>query len=198
LYSPFAALGSFFSCACSIFWILIAAVVVLFLIRIFMVNKYDEDSVIERWSAVLSGQADKAASYLLKVEAALHTSNLPFGSHREKIAVSMTSSETYDFVVCEMSADFSCFYSCIPIGSDLEVSWLVQDHMIRGIYRVPWIGPLLLAVTKRYTFAMGNKVRAFAGATHFCALQAAEEILDEAQADKSKLNRTTSGKLGPL
>lgn len=197
-HSPFDALGGLFSCACSIFWILLAVVVILFLVRIFSTNKYDEDSVLERWSAVLSGQADRASEYLPRVEAALAASSLPFQAHRTTIPVSMVSSERYEFVVCEMSADYSCYFSYVPAGSDLEVSWLIQDHMIRGFYRTPILGPLLLSVMKRYTFAMGNKVRAFAGATHLCALQAAEEILEEAQADKTKLNRQTSGKLGPL
>jgi hypothetical protein len=194
----FGIIGAIISLVTLVFWVAIIAIIVLLVIKIFSVNKYAEESVIERWSAVLGGQADKAASYLPRVEAALRTTDLPFASHREKIPVSLTASETYDFVVCEMSADYSCFFSCIATGSDLEVSWLVQDHMIRGIYRIPLLGPLLFSVMKRYTFAMGNKVRAFAGATHLCALQAAEEILDEAQADKSRLNRQTSGKLGPI
>jgi hypothetical protein len=197
-YSPFDAIGGLLNLACTFFWILLLVVFVLFLIRIFSTNKYGEDSVLERWSAVLAGQADKASQYLPKVEAALKASNLPFQSHRTKIPVSMVSSESYEFVVCEMSSDYSCYISFVPAGSDLEVSWLIQDHMIRGIYRTPVLGPLLLSVMKRYTFAMGNKVRAFAGVTHMCAMQAAEEILDEAHADKSKLNRVTSGKLGPL
>lgn len=198
LYSPLDALGGLVNLACTFFWILLLVVFVLFLIKIFSNNKYGEDSVLERWSAVLGGQADKAPDYLPKVEAALKASKLPFQSHRTSIPVSMVSSESYDFVVCEMSSDYSCYISYVPAGSDLEVSWLIQDHMVRGIYRTPILGPLLLSVMKRYTFAMGNKVRAFAGVTHACAMQAAEEILDEAHADKSRLNRATSGKLGPL
>jgi hypothetical protein len=137
--------------------------------------------VVERWSAVLPGQADKAGTYLNRVDEVLRSKKLPFASHREHIAINLTSSETYDFLVCEMNADFSSFTSCIPAGSDLEVSWLVQNHMIRGIYRVPILGPLLLSVMKRYTFANGNKVRAFASATHGSAVEAAETILDEAR-----------------
>lgn len=197
-FSPFGAFGGLVNLACTFFWILLLTVVVLFLIRTFRPNKYDEDSVLERWSAVLHGQADRASGYLSKVEAALNAGGLPFKSHRTRIPVSMVSNESYEFVVCEMNSDFSCYISCVPAGSDLEVSWLVQDHMIRGIYRTPILGPLLLSVMKRYTFAMGNKVRAFAGITHECAVLAAEEILNEAPADRSRLDRQTSGRLGPL
>jgi hypothetical protein len=181
-----------------VFWLAVFAVIVLLIIKIFSTNKYAEESVIERWSAVLPGQSDKAATYLDKVDELIRGKQLPFASHRERITISLTSSEAYDFLVCEMNADFSCFMSCIAAGSDLEVSWLIQDHMIRGIYRVPLLGPLLLSVMKRYTFANGNKIRAFASATHASAVEVAETILDEARADKSRLNRRTSGKLGPL
>lgn len=198
MYSPFDAIGGLISLGCTFFWILLLAVVVLFLIKIFSVNKYAEESVIERWSAVLPGQADKANTYLDKVDEALRATKLPFASHRERIAISVTSGEAYDFLVCEMNADYSCFVGFVTVGSDLEVSWLIQDHMIRGVYRVPILGPLLLSVMKRYTFAMGNKVRAFASATHAAAYEAAERIMDEVNADKSRLNRKTSGRLGPL
>ena len=198
MYSPLGALGGLINLGCTFFWILLLAVVVLFLVKIFSVNKYDEESVIERWGAVLPGQADMASTYLDKVDDALRARMLTFASRRERIAISLTSGETYDFLVCEMNADYSCFVSFVPIGADLEVSWLVQDHMIRGVYRVPILGPLLLSVMKRYTFANGNKIRAFASATHSCAVEAAERIMDEANVDKSRLNRKTSGRLGPL
>lgn len=194
----FGLIGAIISLVTFVFWVAVIAIMVLLIIKIFSVNKYAEDSVIERWTAVLPGQADKAATYLDRVDEALRGKKLSFASHRERIAISLTSSETYDFLVCEMNADYSCFVSFVPVGSDLEVSWLVQDHMIRGIYRIPILGPLLLSVMKRYTFANGNKVRAFASATYAAAVEAAEKILDEANADKTRMNRQTSGKLGPL
>jgi len=140
----------------------------------------------------------KASDYLPKVEHAMKARNLPYGCSREKIAISLSSTEYHDFVSCPMNADYTAFFGYVIQGNDLSVNWLLQDHMIKGVYRLPFIGPLLLSVMKRYTFAMGNKVRAFAGATHACAVEAAEAILDEASADKSKLNRKTSGQLGPL
>jgi hypothetical protein len=198
LYSPYSAISGLVSLACSAFWIVLLVAFVLFTVRLFSTNRFSEDSVIERWSAMLPGQAPRAADYLSMVEKALHESRLPFSVGRESIPVSLTSGEKYDFITCEMNSDYSVFVSCIPAGDDLEVSWLVQDHMIRGIYRTPVLGPLLLSVMKRYTFANGNKVRAFAAATHNCAISAAEDLLDEARADKSRMNRKTSGRLGPL
>lgn len=198
MFGVFGLVSAIISLLTLVFWVAVIAIMVLLVIKIFSVNKYAEDSVIERWTAVLPDQADKASTCLDKVDEALRGKKLSFASHRERIAISLTSGETYDFLVCEMNADYSCFVSFVPVGSDLEVSWLVQDHMIRGIYRIPILGPLLLSVMKRYTFANGNKVRAFASATHSAAYETAERIMDEANADKSRLNRVTSGKLGPL
>jgi len=111
-YGPLELISAIFSLLSFLFWMAVIAVIVLFLIKIFSVNRYAEESAIEHWSAVLPGQ--------------------------------------------------------------------------------------LLSVMKRYTFANGNKIRAFASATHSAAVEAAEQIMDEANADKSRLNRKTSGKLGPL
>jgi hypothetical protein len=198
MFGVYQLVNSLSSLCCSVFWLLVVAVVILLFIRLFTVNKYAEDSVVERWSALLPGQADKAETYLARASEALKARQLTFPTHRERIAVSLTSSESYDFLVCQMNADFSAYISFVPVGSDLEVNWLVQDHMIRGIYRLPILGPLLLSLTKRYTFANGNKVRAFATATYSAAVEAAEQIMDEARIDRSRLNRQTSGKLGPL
>lgn len=197
-YSPFSFLSGLSNFCCLVFWVLLIAVVVLVLVRIFSVNKYSEESVIERWGALLTGQADKADVYLKYFEEATKSRGLPWTPQRERIATSLTSSDYQDFSVCRLSSDYSAFTSCIPAGSDLHVTWLVQDHMIRGLYKLPIIGPLLLSVMKRYSFAMMNKVNAFASATYSCAVQAAERILQEANQDVSKLNRQTSGKLGPL
>lgn len=198
MYGFIGLLSMLFSLIVTLFWIAVIATVVLLVAKLFSRNKYDEDSVLERWTAVLRGQAGRESDFLKRVEAALEEARLPFRVYRTRIPVSMVSNETYEFVVCEMNSDYSCYISCVPAGTDLEVSWLIQDHMIRGVYRTPVLGPLLISVLKRYTFAMGNKIRAFAGATHSCAMLAAEGILDGAHADKSRLNRKTSGRLGPL
>jgi len=181
-----------------VFWVFVLAVAGIFLAKVLNPNRFAEASVIERWSAFLPGQAGSAKTYLSKVDESLASKNVPFGSRREKIAVSLMSDETYDFLVCKMNADCSAFISCVAVGTDLQVNWLIQDHTISGIYRLPILGPMLVSVMKRYSFANGNKVRAFASTTHACAVEAAEKIMDEARIDKGILNRKTSGRLGPL
>lgn len=181
-----------------VFWILVFGLIVLVVVRIFIVDKHSEDSVIQRWNTLLIGQGNLGEEFLDRVSKELKGKNLPYPHHRERISTSFTSGNLHDFIVIRMNSDCSSFISAVPQGSDLSVTWLLQDHMIRGIYKVPFIGPMLLAVFKRYTFAMTNDAIAFATATHDAAVQATESIMDEKMLDKSHLNRKSSGKLGPL
>jgi hypothetical protein len=181
-----------------VFWLFILAVIGLFIAKAFIVDKHSEDSVVQRWGTLLDGQQDKGSEFLKNVEDVLRLKNLPFEFHRERIATSFTSGELYDFVVCRLSDDYSCFYGYVPMGNDLTLNWILQDHMIKGIYKVPILGQLLLSIFKRYSFAMTNKEIAFASVTQQVAIEAAEKLMDLAKLDKSKLNRKSSGKLGPL
>ena len=180
------------------FWIGVIGIIVLIVARIFIVDKHSEDSVTQRWSTLLMGQSSLDSEFLDRASKELNSRSLPYQHHREKISTSLTSGNLHDFIVVRMNNDYSSYVSAVPQGNDLCVTWLLQDHMIRGIYKLPFIGPMLLSVLKRYTFAMTNEVIAFATATHDAAVQATESIMDEKMLDKSHLNRKSSGKLGPL
>jgi hypothetical protein len=181
-----------------VFWLLVIGFIGLVVVRVFMIDKHSEDSVIQRWSTLLIGQGNLGEEFFDKVSKELKGKNLPYPHYRERISTSLTSGKLHDFVAIRMNNDCSSFISAVPQGHDLCVTWLLQDHMIRGIYKTPIIGPMLIAVLKRYTFAMTNDVTAFATATHDAAVQATESIMDEKMLDKSHLNRKSSGKLGPL
>ncbi len=194
----FELIGAIISLVSLVFWIGVIGLIVLIIARIFIVDKHSEDSVMQRWSTLLIGQGSLASEFLDRTSKELNIKNLPYQHYREKISTSLTSGNLHDFIVVRMNNDYSSYISAVPQGNDLSVTWLLQDHMIRGIYKLPFIGPMLLAVFKRYTFAMTNDAIAFATATHDATVQATESIMDEKMLDKSHLNRKSSGKLGPI
>jgi hypothetical protein len=167
-------------------------------VRIFSVDKYGEDSVIQRWSALLGDQADMSTSFLDRVTNKISEKGFGFSNHRESISTKLSSYDVREFLVINLNNDFSCYVSAIKKGKDLAVTWLIQDHMIKGVYKLPFIGPLLIAVFKRYTFAMTNDVIAFALATKEIVISVTEDIMDEKMLDKTRLRKRSSGKLGPI
>lgn len=194
----FELIGGIISLIMLVFWIAVIGTIGLVIVRIFIVDKHSEDSVTQRWSSLLIEQSSLGSDFLDRASKELNSRNLPYPHHREKISTSLTSDNLHDFLVVRMNNDYSSYISAVPQGNDLCVTWLLQDHMIKGIYKLPFIGPMLIAVLKRYTFAMTNDVIAFATATHDAVLQTTEVIMDEKMLDKSHLNRKSSGKLGPL
>ena len=194
----FGLIGAIIGLISLVFWVAVIGLIVLLIARVFMTDKYSEDSVIQRWSSLLIGQAGLASEVLDRTTKELNAKNLPYQNHREKIPTSFTSGTLHDFIVVRMRNDYSCFISAVPQGNDLCVTWLLQDHVVRGIYKLPVIGPMLLAVFKRYTFAMTNEAIAFAMATKDAAAIVTENIMDEKMLDKTHFNRKSSGKLGPL
>lgn len=194
----FELIGGIISLIMLVFWIAVIGTIGLVIVRIFIVDKHSEDSVVQRWSANLVGQASLGSGFLDLAEKELKDKNLSASNYRERIATSLTSGNYRDFTVVKLNNDYSAYISAVPQGNDLSVTWLLHDHMIKGIYKIPIIGPMLIAVLKRYTFAMTNDVIAFATITNDAVITAVEKIMDEKMLDKSYLNRKSSGKLGPL
>jgi len=194
----FSLIGAIISLIILVFWLAVIGLIVLFVASIFIPNKYSEDSVIQRWSSLLAGQAGLASEVLDRIEKELNNKKLPYKNNRKEISTSLISGNLHDFIVVRMRNDYSCYISAVPQGNDLCVTWLMQDHMIRGLYKIPFIGAMMLAVFKRYTFAMNNEAISFAMATQDAAATATENIMDEKVLDKTHFDRKSSGKLGPL
>jgi hypothetical protein len=186
-----------------LFWFLVFGLIVLIIVRIFMVDKYSEESVVQRWNTILPSQASNAANFLDKVIEQIKEKGFSFESYRKEIiptslATAFGSDNKYEFLIIQLDKNVSCYVSAMPQGKDLSVTWLIQDHVIKGIYKLPFVGPMLLAVMKRFTFAMHNLVIAFAQSTKDAVVTVCEKIMDEQAMDKSHLIRRSSGKLGRL
>lgn len=180
------------------FWAVIILVAAFIIKRVFLPEKYGDDSIVERWDSVLTGQENLGARYLDTVEQLFKEKGIACQRARLAIPISSTSSDSHDFLVARLNDDYSCYYGFVSQGNDVHIAWLLQNHAIRGIYKLPFIGPMLLGLLKRYTFAMTSRVLAFTSSTHALAVQAVEKLMDELGMDKSKLDRKRSGKIGPI
>jgi hypothetical protein len=168
---------------------------VLFLIfSIFRVNKYSEESVMQRWSAMLPGLANSGPEFLDRVEKELRTKKIVNNPARRMIPRKLSSSLSDELILCKTNVDYCCYIGYNAIGDDLYLHWLVQDNSDRRIYRIPIIGPYF----KKGTFTLTNRIISFTTAVHSAVLNVTDQFIDEQNIDSSKVNRKSSGKLGPI
>lgn len=84
----FGLIGAIISLIMLVFWVAVIGLIVLLVARVFIADKYSEDSVIQRWSSLLIGQAGLATEVLDRTIKELNAKNLPYQNHREKISTS--------------------------------------------------------------------------------------------------------------
>jgi hypothetical protein len=157
-------------------------------------RKYSEESVIQRWSAMLPGLASEGSEFLDRVYEELKTKKISNSTSQKRIRSNLTSIFQDEFLSCRMNADYCCYVSYNITGDDLYVHWLVQDNSFRWVHKLPFIGPLM----RISTFAMTNRVISFTTGVHSAVLDVTDQIIDEHNIDSSKVNRKSSGKLGPI
>ncbi|MDI6716693.1 MAG: hypothetical protein QME63_07100 [Actinomycetota bacterium] len=116
----FGLIGAIISLIVLVFWLAVIGLIVLFVASIFIPNKYSEDSVIQRWSSLLVGQAELASEVLDRIEKELNGKNLPYKSKRKEISTSLISGNLHDSIVVRMRNDYSCYISAVPQGNDLS------------------------------------------------------------------------------
>jgi len=182
--------------------IVVAALLVIAILAIIFqflrLNKYSENAVLERWAQGLNDQGNLKSGFLNMVEAKFKSKDLKYKYYRKKIPLSTSSKLQQEYIVCKMDEDISCYIGCIAEGNDLIINWLIYDNVQRGIYKAPIIGWMLIAAFKKHSFALNNKISAFASVTLDAVIKVTEEIMEENELDISTLNRKSSGKLGPL
>lgn len=123
---------------------------------------------------------------------------MPYNSYSETISETFASSESQDFLVVQLNADYMCYIGYIETGADLHVNWALREKRASGCFNFPIIGPFLFKLLKGAAFTRINRVNAFASVVLSATVDAAEKIMDEKMLDKSYLNRKSSGRLGPL
>lgn len=181
-----------------LFWALIIVAIVV-VVRYFMnLSKVPEEEIIQRWGQLLPSQAELKNEWLGRVQKELGEKKFPYNTYNEALSEGFTSSDEQRFLVAQLDGDYMCYIGCIPIGTDLHVSWALREKRASGCFNFPIIGPFLFKLLKGAPFTRINKVGAFASVVLSATVDAAENIMDEKMLDKSHLNRKSSGKLGPL
>ena len=154
-----------------------------------------EDEVMERWSMLLTNQAQASKDFLDLVESELDIRGCPYDISQTTIAQGLNYKR--NFVKVQLNNAYSCYIGTEIIGKDIQFNWLLREKM-SPFYKIPVVGPLFKRIILETSFIDRNRLIAFASFTKDCTLNVVESLMDKHDIDKEKLNKVSSGKLGPL
>lgn len=178
-----------------VFWILVIGLVIMTVLR--LSGRPKEEDVLERWSALLPGQAISGGEFLLQLEAELSDRHSGFKQSQMNFVGKVGGSGqaaikvTYDMV-------HSCFISYETLGKDLHLNYAL--HQKKGIlYVIPIFGPILFRLLNVIYLHERNKLLAFTAVTVDCVKQVTDNLIDELGLDRDNVKiKEASGVLGPL
>jgi len=184
-------------CCCSSVLIIGVVLGVLFFVSLGS-NKIRDDEVVEVWSTVIAGQAKERNNFFEAAVEEKQSTEIPFPEKYIKHTDSMTDTPE-DYLVITFNNDVSAYIGTIIQGKDLYISWTLRDRdIIEKLLRIPIVGLIVGMFVSKSRFNRMHRIRSFATITKDCAQMAAEKILKKAGLDPEKMNRKTSGRLGPL
>lgn len=179
----------------TIFWVLIIGMAIATVLR--LSGRPKEEEVIERWNALLPGQAVSGGEFLLQMEQELANRNPEFQQSQVnfvgKVGVTGQSAikVKYDMVQ-------ACFISYETVGKDLHLNYAL--HQKKSIlYVIPIFGPILFRLLNVIYLHERNKLLAFTAVTIDCVKKVTDNLIDELDLDRDTVKiKEASGVLGPL
>lgn len=178
--------------------ILVVIIIGLVIVTFFRLSgRPKEEDVIERWSALLPGQAESGGEFLLQVEQELAERDPAFQQSQTdfvgKLGVSGQPAikVNYDLV-------YSCFISYEIVGQDLHLSYALHEKK-SIIYLIPIFGRILSHMLNVIYLQERNKLLAFTASTIDCVKKVTDNLIDELGLDRDSVKiKEASGVLGPL
>lgn len=176
----------------SLFLILIIVLVVATVFRLSKSPK--EENVVQRWGAHLPGQKHAGDEYLSLAEQEFTKKNTSFS--KERINFGLTGQGAPALRIA-YNPTYSSYITYDVTGDDLFLHYVLYR---RGdwFYSIPILGKILFRLFKNVYVHDHNKLIGFASMTIDCAKEAAGNLMDKFNLDKTKRIKESSGQLGPL
>lgn len=179
----------------TIFWIFIIGLVAVTVLR--LSGRPKEEDVIERWGALLPGQAVSGGEFLLQVEQELTDRNPEFQQSQMNF-VSKVGTSGQAAIKVKYDLVQSCFISYETVGNDLHLNYAL--HQKKSIlFVIPIIGPILFRLLNVIYLHERNKLLAFTAVTVDCVKTVTDNLIDELGLDRDTVKiKEASGVLGPI
>lgn len=162
------------------------------------VPKILSDSILQSWSCHLPNLSDKRKDFFEFVVE-------EFNKKKTGLGIALTTLGGYDkkgdFLVAKF-AGFYCVIGADILGTDLIASWNLCDPKRIKENKEALESKINIRIIRFFTpkseLIKDIEIRSFASITEDVANQAVDRLVVGTDIDKSKLNRKSSGTLGPL
>ncbi len=171
--------------------VLIIVLVVATVLR--LSNRPKEENVVQRWGAYLPGKKEAGEEYLEMAQNEFAGRNTAF-SH-ERINFGLQGKDGPALRI-KYSPTYSSYITYDTTGDDLTLHYVLYR---RGdfLYSIPMVGRLFFRLFHNVYVHDQNRLIGFASMTIDCAKEAAGDLMDKFNMDRTKI-RPSSGKLGAL
>lgn len=156
-----------------------------------------EEDVLERWSALLPGQAISGGEFLLQVEQELTDRNSEF-KQSQMAFMGKLGAKGGEAIKVSYDMVHSCFIGYEVVGKDLHLNYAL--HLKKSvIYAVPIFGWVLYHMLNVVYLQERNKLLAFTAVTLDCVRNVTDNLSDELGLSRDDVKiKEASGVLGPL
>ncbi|MCL4473897.1 MAG: hypothetical protein M1455_08170 [Actinobacteria bacterium] len=156
-----------------------------------------EEDVLERWSALLPGQAISGGEFLLQVEQELTERNPEFKQSQMDF-MGKLGAKGGEAIKVSHDMVHSCFIGYEVVGKDLHLNYAL--HLKKSVfYAIPFFGWVLAHMLNVVYLHERNKLIAFSAVTLDCVRKVTENLSDELGLSRDDVKiKAASGVLGPL
>jgi hypothetical protein len=165
-----------------------------------MAIKIDPEKVFQSWIALLPGGSDKEERFYDLVQDEFIKRNAGLSWDFETVGSLFGKKQEY-LRVSGSESGFFCLVGTQKMGKDLFVSWHCYTTKNIGKMIPQNVGQAVvigIANMFKSDFVQIERLRAFASLVKNCVVEAVEKLYEEERWDKKKLNRMSSGVLGPI
>ena len=177
----------------SLFVILIISLIVVAVLR--MSSKPKEENFVQRWDAYIPGKKDAGEEYLTLAEQEFSKRNAGFSKERINFGLAGNSAPALRIVYNSL---YSSYFTYKAIGDDLTLHYILYRKNGGLFYQIPLFGKALFRLLNAIYVHEHTKLIGFASMTIDCAKEAAGNLMDQFNIDKSKKLKPSSGLLEPL
>ena len=152
-----------------------------------------EENVIQRWGAYLPGKKEAGEEYLELAEKEFTGRNTDLSHERINFGLAGKDGPA---IRIKYSPTYSSYITYDTTGDDLTLHYVLYRRA-DFLYAIPMVGWMFFRLFHNVFVHDHNKLISFASMTIDCAKEAAGDLMDKFNMDRTKI-RPSSGKLGAL
>lgn len=158
--------------------------------------KVQGPGILNQWSCHIPGCANQKEKFFQLVLVEMQNKKADLKPYWDKVGSTFGAKK--QFLAIDQG-QYTCYIGAETLGTDLYVNWLIYDPRWAK-EQAARQRPTAAILWGLFGSDIGglNEMSCFAAVIKDCAVMAAEKLYEEANLDKGRINRASSGALGPI